>query len=75
LANYLASTSLAVSHLSCLSLSAQTGGDLLVCCRQIQLASFFGENSILPNSPINDEAAPKHSLLIPWRSQFSMAIS
>jgi hypothetical protein len=32
LANYLASTSLAVSQLSCLSLSAQTGGDLIVCC-------------------------------------------
>jgi hypothetical protein len=31
LANYLASTSLAVSQPSCLSLSAQTGGDLLVC--------------------------------------------
>ena len=32
LANYLASASLAVSQPSCLSLSAQTGGDLLVCC-------------------------------------------
>src|ERR1700726_862235 len=31
LANYLASTFLAVSQPSCLSLSAQTGGDLLVC--------------------------------------------
>lgn len=44
LANYLASTSLAVSQLSCLSLPAQTGGDLLVCCwLAIQLASLLAK--------------------------------
>jgi hypothetical protein len=44
LANYLASASLAVSQPSCLSLSAQTGGDLLVCCWLAIRLAFFTVN-------------------------------